>query len=200
MQGPKLLRFGYDLVAPQKLLHLESHPGIPLKEVHRQAAQEISQRYRDRPLTGREMVALNDRIVELLSEKSASEFQEVSGAADFVKSLLEAGDYAVALATGANERSARYKLRTAGIQFEGIPMATSSDAVVREHIMLLAMDRAAEKYETSFSEIVYFGDAVWDVEATANLGWKFVGIGEKMPEGFSDYQDPEAILNFLADF
>jgi len=162
-------------------------------------AQEISQRYRDCPISGAEMAALHERIVELLAENPASSFPEVPGAAAFVKTLFELDDYAVALATGANDLSARYKLATAGIEYEEIPLATSSDAVVREHIMLLAMDRAAEKHDCGFDKIVYFGDAIWDVKATANLGWKFVGIGEKLTGGFADYREPERILNYLKE-
>lgn len=160
-------------------------------------AQEVSQRHRDRPLTGGEMTALHEKIVELLAENPASDFQEVPGAAAFVQSLVDSGDHAVALATGANNLSALFKLAAAGIKFEGIPLATSSDAVVREHIMLLAMDRAAVKYQTSFEDVFYFGDAIWDVEATANLGWNFVGIGEKVAGGFVDYRNPDEILNRL---
>ena len=160
-------------------------------------AQEISQRYRDRPISGAEMTALHEKIVELLQKNPASSFAEVPGAVDFFQSLVDSDDYAVALATGANELSARYKLETAGIQFEGIPHATSSDAVVREHIMLHALDRASQKHERAFTEIAYFGDAVWDENATANLGWQFIGIGEKVSGGFIDYRNPEEIFNRL---
>ena len=91
------------------------------------------------------MAALDEKLLELLKESPSSEFQEVPGAAAFIELLGEASDFAVSLATGANELSARYKLETAGIAYEGIPMATSSDAVVREHIMLHSMDRASPK-------------------------------------------------------
>ena len=160
-------------------------------------AQEISQRYRDRPINGAEMMALHEKIVELLKKNPMSAFAEIPGAVDFFQSLVDSEEFAVALATGANKLSARYKLETAGINFEGIPLATSSDAVVREHIMLHAMDRASQKHERVFSEIVYFGDAVWDVKATENLGWQFIGIGGKVADGFIDYRNPEEILKRL---
>jgi FMN phosphatase YigB (HAD superfamily) len=59
------------------------------------------------------------------------------------------------------------------------------------------MDRASQKHERVFSEIVYFGDAVWDVKATENLGWQFIGIGGKVADGFIDYRNPEEILKRL---
>ncbi len=160
-------------------------------------AQEISQRYRECPLSGAEMTALHEKVVTLLEGNPVSDFKEVPGAGAFVQGLVDSDDFAVALATGANELSARFKLERAGIAYEEIPLATSSDAVVREHIMLHAMDRASQKHERAFTEIVYFGDAVWDVTATANLGWEFIGIGECFPDGFIDYQNPEDILNRL---
>ena len=160
-------------------------------------AQEVSQRYRDRPINGAEMTALHEKIVELLKKNPGSAFAEIPGAVDFFQSLVDSEDFVVALATGANELSACYKLETAGIDFEGIPLATSSDAVVREHIMLYAMDRASQKHERAFSEIVYFGDTAGDVKATENLGWQFMGIGGKVPDGFIDYRNPEEILNRL---
>jgi len=51
-------------------------------------------------------------------------------------------------------------------------------------------------------QVVYFGDAVWDVKTTTNLGWNFIGIGPKL-EGkcqnwFPDYTDPKAIFETIA--
>ena len=49
------------------------------------------------------------------------------------------------------------------------------------------------------SDVTYFGDAVWDVNASANLGWNFIGISPGITEGicFDDYRNPEAILRVL---
>ena len=162
-------------------------------------AQEICQRYCDRPMSGSLGIALFERLVELLREQPASSFQSVPGAIEFIKMLQASPDYAVSLATGAHEASALHKLKTAGFEMEGIPLASSSDAVVREHIMLQSLDRLAIQEKTSFSEVIYFGDASWDVKATGNLGWRLIGIGEGITTGtvFSDYTDPEAILEVL---
>ncbi|MEN8865859.1 MAG: HAD family hydrolase [Akkermansiaceae bacterium] len=162
-------------------------------------AQEISQRYCDRPMSGALTKAFHEHLVNGLREQPKSLFQALPGAIDFVNLLVESPDHAVAFATGAHEASARYKLETAGFEVAGLPLASSSDAVVREHIMLHALDRAARAHQVPFSDVVYFGNAPWDVEATSNLGWKLVGIGKGIETGlrFDDYTDPSAILACL---
>ena len=162
-------------------------------------AQEISQRYCDRPMSGSLMKAFYGRLFDLLRAHPDSSFQEIPGARDFVERLNASCDFAVAFATGAHGASASHKLQTAGFDIEGIPLASSSDAVVREHIMLHALDLAAQQHRTIFEEVIYFGDASWDVEATTNLGWRLVGIGEgiETERVFHDYSDQDAILEIL---
>ena len=162
-------------------------------------AQEISQRYCDRPMSGALTKAFHEHLVKGLREQPRSLFQAIPGAIEFMNSLLESPDHAVAFATGAHEASARYKLETAGFEIAGLPLASSSDAVVREHIMLQALDRAARAHQARFTEVIYFGDAPWDVEATSNLGWKLVGIGPVIETAlrFDDYTEPSAILACL---
>lgn len=162
-------------------------------------AQEVSHRYRERPLSGAEMTALEEALIDQFRRQPSSRFQEVPGAARFLEALEESPDYGIAFATGATAGSARFKLEAAGIAVGGIPLASSSDAVVREHIMLQAMDRASERHRVVFSKITYFGDAAWDVEATDNLGWHLVGIGGgiETPIRFDDFTDPQSILEAL---
>ncbi len=165
-------------------------------------AQELSQRHRDRPLSGSEMKAIEADLLGFLEAAHDQEFQQVDGAGDFLQSLLESPDHAVALATGANSSSALHKLERAGFPLD-LPLATSSDAVVREHIMLQAMDRAAQRHGRAFEKITYVGDGSWDVIATENLGWNFIGIGPIMMadaavnSAFSDYLTPSQVLAAL---
>jgi phosphoglycolate phosphatase-like HAD superfamily hydrolase len=162
-------------------------------------AQEISQRHCDRPMSGSVTKAFYKRLFELLEAQPDSAFQEVPGAIRFIKRLESSPDYAVAFATGAHRDSARHKLKTAGFDLGELPLASSSDAVVREHIMLKALDLAAQQNNAVFEEIIYFGDAAWDVEATANLAWKLIGIGPNIVTGlvFPDYTDADGILKVL---
>ncbi|MGC6566675.1 MAG: HAD family hydrolase [Akkermansiaceae bacterium] len=162
-------------------------------------AQEISHQYRERPLTGAEMKRLDEVMIRRLGQEDGTQFQQVPGSAEFLQGLEESSRFAVAIATGASQGSARLKLEMAGISVGEIPLASSSDAVVREHIMMQAMDRASHRHKTPFSRVTYFGDAPWDVDATGNLGWDLIGIGPGIdtPNRFDDYSDPEAILRLL---
>lgn len=162
-------------------------------------AQEISQRHCDRPMSGSLMKAFYKRLFELLEAHPDSAFQEIPGAIQFLKRLETSPDFAVAFATGAHGASARHKLKMAGFDLGELPLASSSDAVVREHIMLRALDLAAQQKSTVFEEIIYFGDAAWDVEATENLGWKLIGIGPNIETElvFPDYTDADEILKVL---
>ena len=162
-------------------------------------AQEISQRYCDRPMSGSLMKAFDARLFDLLRAQPDSVFREVPGARNFIEKLKGSPDFAVAFATGAHRISASHKLQTAGFDIEGIPLASSSDAVVREHIMLRALDLVAQQQRTVFEEVIYFGDASWDVEATTNLGWRLVGIGPgiETERVFLDYADQDSIFEIL---
>jgi phosphoglycolate phosphatase-like HAD superfamily hydrolase len=61
--------------------------------------------------------------------------------------------------------------------FDDHPAATADDALDRESIMTLSMQRAAERYGESFACTVYVGDGVWDARACRSIGVPFIGIG-----------------------
>ena len=70
---------------------------------------------------------------------------------------------AASLATGAILESTKIKLTVAGLACNSIPMATGSDAISREEIMLLAERKAAKVVGTNrFRTRTYVGDAPWD--------------------------------------
>jgi hypothetical protein len=43
---------------------------------------------------------------------------------------------------------------------------------------------------------IYFGDGPWDQRACANLGYHFIGIGDRIahPHRFDDFRDHQALL------
>ncbi|MEO0377155.1 MAG: HAD family hydrolase, partial [Cyanobacteria bacterium P01_A01_bin.17] len=48
-------------------------------------------------------------------------------------------------------------------------------------------------------KVVYFGDAPWDIKAAESLGWKFVGVGERLSgqcaNWMTNYLDPDWTLS-----
>ena len=73
--------------------------------------------------------------------------------------------------------SARLKMASAGMCFDGHPAASADDALERESIMELSKRRARECYGEPFAGTVYVGDGVWDARASRALGIPFIGIG-----------------------
>src|SRR5262245_2343687 len=114
--------------------------------------------------------------LELLKSHRAERaiaFAEVPGAAAVLRRLKADSQWAIALATGCWEPSARFKIATAGIPLENVATAFANDGPSREAIVRAAIKRAGNH----FDRIVSVGDAVWDVRTATRLGLPFVGIG-----------------------
>jgi GNAT superfamily N-acetyltransferase len=118
------------------------------------------------------------RFVELLDAhvKDYGPFQEIPGAREFLGTLANSPVHAVAMATGAWQNSAELKLRTAGIDYDDIPLVTSNDHHERTGIMEIALARLDGEFES----VSYYGDGPWDRAACAALGWQFVAVGSDL--------------------
>src|SRR5438094_2599822 len=129
--------------------------------------------------------------------------------ADFLSNLTSSSAFAVSLASGAWECSARFKLASTGLDFPQIPAAFSDDAHAREAIMQASLVRAAQsRSRNSFDAVIYVGDGVWDARAARNLGFRFIGISHEparverlYAEGahhvFADYLDADSFMAVL---
>jgi phosphoglycolate phosphatase-like HAD superfamily hydrolase len=158
-----------------------------------------------RPVSRSESRAVQRRLVELLS---GPRIAEIPGAGAFLRRLFDLG-YGVSLASGDWEFSARHKLAAASLPVDGLPAAFCDSADARTDIMRHSRQRALRHYRCRrFEKIVYVGDAGWDVRASRELGWEFVGIASgqtprKLRElgarhVFPDFLKAEAILAVLA--
>jgi phosphoglycolate phosphatase-like HAD superfamily hydrolase len=133
-------------------------------------ATEAFEHRRGRPPTEGEMAALRDRFLALL-RAAAEPIREVPGACALLSALRRRRDVAVAIATGCWRASALWKLSAAGIDVEGVAMATADDATSREEILRAAMRRAGPSVRAT-----YVGDRPWDLNASRVVGAGFVGI------------------------
>lgn len=103
-------------------------------------------------------------------------FSPMPGARVVLSTLREMG-YCVAIATGCWRESALFKLRVAGIEHVGVPLATADDSHDRAEILRRSIDLARQWNDVqSFENIWYIGDGVWDARAAATLGVGFIGI------------------------
>jgi phosphoglycolate phosphatase-like HAD superfamily hydrolase len=132
---------------------------------------------RGRAPSREEVRGFRNRFAALLAEAPANAFQPIPGARDLLRALLAGRTTAVALASGGWPESAALKLKRSGLACFDLPGAYAADAESREEILVLALDRARERYGRSFRSIVYVGDGVWDARACRTLGLPFVGVG-----------------------
>jgi phosphoglycolate phosphatase-like HAD superfamily hydrolase len=123
--------------------------------------------------------------------------RQVPGAGALLEVLRRAAGVRIAIATGGWRDSARLKLEAAGIDLEGLVVASASDAEERAVIMRIAEERATGGVASR--RRTYFGDAVWDLRACAMLGYEFVAIGGKVTHtrSFASFVDRDAIMASL---
>lgn len=159
-----------------------------------------------------EIAEVQAHFVALMEASIAAQpLKPIPGAKELLEVLLAESNVAIALASGAWECSARLKLRSAGLDFSRIPGAFADDAHAREDFMRASLQRVAQKHRREkFDSQVYIGDGVWDVRASRNLGFAFIGIAHEparaqrlRDEGatviFPDFTQKDAFRNALEE-
>ena len=72
--------------------------------------------------------------------------------------------------------------------------------------MLIARERALKQYgRADFAETIYFGDEVWDFNASKSLNWRMIGIGKKIDSlkycgverVFPNYSSPSELFEII---
>lgn len=113
-----------------------------------------------------------------------------SGAIHLINKLTTAEDYEVGFATGGWRHTAEMKLQHAGFNLENTVLTSSDDGDERVTIMKKCLLQLGH----CFQRVVYVGDAEWDMQATQELGWHFIGVGARLKgkcefwvEDFSSY-------------
>lgn len=99
------------------------------------------------------------------------------GANNVLAGSLNGRDVAVAVGTGGFESVSRLKMERAGLSMEDIPAAFAEDGFTKEEVLRASLLRAESHYGARFQEVVYIGDASYDVRAAERLNFRFVGIG-----------------------
>lgn len=164
-------------------------------------AEEIIERHTGRGATEKELSDLRRHFVELLRKEAFSNptlFYPVEGAGEILEELVRHPDMEISLATGGWRESALLKLQAAGLDTKNMPMATSSDALSREEIMILSEERAQRAYNLhAFDSVVYIGDGIWDVRSARSVGYQFIGVG--IDDGASRLRN-EGAIHIIPDF
>ena len=157
-----------------------------------------------------EISQFRQHFVGLLARASSeAPFAAVAGASVLLSRLADSGEHRVALATGAWRDSARLKMASAGLCYDDYPAASSDDALDRESIIRLSMQRAAERHG-KFGSAVYVGDGIWDARACRRVGIPFIGVAtdgrasrltaEGAVRVFPDFSDTNLFLSSVYEF
>src|SRR4029077_8757736 len=134
-------------------------------------------------------------------------FAAVPGASRTLSLLADSGVYRISLATGCWSDSARLKMASAGMRYDDYPSASCDDAVKRDSIIKLSIQKATNQFGGPFVSTVYVGCGVWDARACRKVGIPFMAIGtgahaEKLiAEGAAvvvpDFSDSDLFLDHL---
>jgi len=103
-------------------------------------------------------------------------FSPLPGVDEWLDAAVNHDQVYVGIATGGWEHSAQLKLRLSGLNRFGLPLASSDDATSRPEIMRIAVHRTLGYQADEQADFTYVGDGAWDLKASRELGWKFIGI------------------------
>ena len=98
------------------------------------------------------------------------------GACELVEKLRVDPNFQIGFATGGWRHTAHLKLDHVGIKHARIPFRSSDDSYDRTEIM----ESCRAAIGCSPGDVVYVGDGEWDMRATKELGWRFIGIGSRL--------------------
>ena len=105
-------------------------------------------------------------------------FKPLPGVSEWLKAVSKTDHVYTGIATGGWEKSARLKLKLSGLNRFDLPLASSDDAVTRTGIMQIAAQRILGSQTVNQEDFTYVGDGAWDLQASRELGWRFVGIAD----------------------
>ena len=121
---------------------------------------------------------------------------EVNGASSFLNQLNSVKDINVSIATGGWHETTVLKLKSAGLFYSDIPIASSSDHHSRTEIMKISKQRTNSDTDVPCT---YFGDAPWDKIACEKLGYNFVLVGSEIihDQWIPDFTNHKQALAFI---
>ncbi len=98
------------------------------------------------------------------------------GAIDLINKLTKSQQYKVGYATGGWKLTAMMKMRSAEFSINKSFLFSSDSHYKRINIMKLCKNSISSEED----KMIYVGDAEWDLKAASELGWGFIGIGQRL--------------------
>ena len=132
-----------------------------------------------RPPGTRETGQIKRHFEQLLKSaftRQPEHFSPLAGVVEWLEAAAANDRVYTGIATGGWEHSARLKLKLSGLDRFGLPLASADDAVERAEIMRIAAQRTLGQQADDNTAFTYVGDGAWDLKASRELNWKFIGI------------------------
>ena len=116
------------------------------------------------------------QLLESAFSHQPEHFSPLPGVGEWLEAVNEHDHVVAGIATGGWEHSARLKLELSGLDRFELPLASSDDAMPRTEIMQIAAQRTLPHRSHDEAVFTYVGDGIWDLQASRDLNWRFIGI------------------------
>ena len=171
---------------------------------------ELYKRNTGNTMSPKEILRVQNLFVEKLTiaQVKTPETMKALPGVDELMAKLRSHHVPMAIATGGWRKSAQLKLKASEVEYDPFVMATSNDSPHRRTIINVAIARAQFEYQQQFSNIIYFGDGIWDVNTCEAMQIPMIGIdfhkNEKLialgvKHVFSDFKNVNAIVDAIYD-
>ena len=116
------------------------------------------------------------QLLESAFNHQPEHFSPLPGVSEWLEAIMAHEHVVAGIATGGWEHSARLKLELSGLDRFELPLASSDDAMPRTEIMQIAAQRTLPHQSHDEADFTYVGDGTWDLQASRDLDWRFIGI------------------------
>jgi len=158
--------------------------------------QEIFEKWQGCVPTKEDIVTIKSHFYSLLQQR-ANEFTEVKNALTFIQQLSSMPDIEIGFATGGWRETAALKCNTIGLDLNRFMVQSSNDHFQRSKIIELVIKAAKNHQNREFDSITYFGDGLWDLKATQELGIDFIGVDAKRNHNLRNAGVENIIHNYM---
>jgi len=122
-------------------------------------------------------------------------YKEVAGAKAILDVLHYDDRYVIGIGTGGWKRPQLVKLAHVNISVDHIYDSYADDRVTREEILQMSIDLARQDH--IIEQMIYLGDAIWDLQTTHNMDIPLIGVRH---EGDTEFFTDKGVEHVITDY
>jgi len=122
-------------------------------------------------------------------------YKEVAGANTMLDLLHKDDRFVIGIGTGGWKRPQLVKLAHVSISVDHIYDSYADDSVTREEILQMSIDLARQDH--IIEQVIYLGDAIWDLQTTHNMDIPLIGVRH---EGDTEFFTDLGVEHVITDF